>query len=157
MESMGSERLTERIVRIRQIEEDEGRRALDLALQELAELELALRAAQQRERAGRRLVAASAKSGEISDRIAGMEESRSASRRAAALAPRIRAAEDAVASLRRDYLSKRTSRLQAETLAEAEMARETATNLRRGQQGLDDWYLNRKRSNDDRNPDEDRK
>ena len=49
---------------------------MELALAELAQLELALRAANQKERAGRSLVAASASSGEIADRIAGMEESR---------------------------------------------------------------------------------
>ncbi|MGP8253688.1 MAG: hypothetical protein ACLQHF_16790 [Terracidiphilus sp.] len=153
---MASLRLTERILRIRQMEEDESRRALERALAELAELELASRAAQQRERAGRGLVAASARSGEIADRIAGMEESRSASRQAVVLALRIRAAEDGAASLRQDYLSKRTSRLQAEALAETERAREAATNLRRGQQALDDWYLNRVRLNEDWGHDEDR-
>jgi hypothetical protein len=141
---MASTRQIERVVRIRQLEEDESRRTLELAL------ELALRAANQKERAGRSLVAASASSGEIADRIAGMEESRSASRLGLALASRIRAAGDAVALFRQDYLNKRTSRLQAETLAETERAREAAINLRRGQQALDDWYLNRLRLDEDR-------
>jgi hypothetical protein len=146
---MGSTRQIERVVRIRQLEEDESRRTLDLALAELAQLELALRAANQKERAGRSLVAASASSGEIADRTAGMEESRSASRLGLALASRIRTARDAVALFRQDYLNKRTSRLQAETLAETERAREAAINLRRGQQALDDWYLNRMRLDKD--------
>ncbi len=150
MGSMGSKRLTERVLRIRQLEEDESRRTLELAIAELAQLELALRAANQRERAGRSLVAASAISGEIADRIAGMEESRSASRLGLALASRIRTAGDAVAILRQEYLNKRTSRLQAETLAETERAREAGLNLRRGQQALDDWYLNRMRVEEDR-------
>lgn len=153
---MGSPRTIERILHIRQMEEDESRRILELAIAELAELELELRSAKKRERAGRRLVAASAKSGEIADRIAGMEESRSSSRRAAALASRIRTSEDAVASLRRDYLSRRTARLQAEALAETERAREAAIDLRRGQQALDDWYLNRRRRNGDSGLGEDR-
>jgi flagellar biosynthesis chaperone FliJ len=147
---MASTRQIERVVRIRQLEEDESRRTLELALAGLAQLELALRAANQKERAGRSLVAASASSGEIADRIAGMEESRSASRLGLALASRIRAAGDAVALFRQDYLNKRTSRLQAETLAETERAREAAINLRRGQQALDDWYLNRLRLDEDR-------
>jgi flagellar biosynthesis chaperone FliJ len=147
---MASTRQIERVVRIRQLEEDESRRTLELALAELAQLELALRAANQKERAGRSLVAASASSGEIADRIAGMEESRSASRLGLALASRIRAAGDAVALFRQDYLNKRTGRLQAETLAETERAREAAINLRRGQQALDDWYLNRLRLDEDR-------
>jgi hypothetical protein len=145
------------MLHIRQLEEDESRRVLDLSLAELAQLELALRAARQRERAGRSLVDASARSGEIVDRVAGMEESRSANRRAAALALRIRAAEDAAALLRQVYLGKRTSRMQAETLAENERTSQAATSLRRGQRALDDWYLNRMRLNDDRGGDEDRK
>jgi hypothetical protein len=154
---MGSARTIERILRIRQLQEDESHRALELALAEMAQLELALRAAKNRERAGRSLVAASAKSGEIADRIAGIEESRSAARRAVALALRIRTAEDEVAALRQDYLGKRTSRLQAETLAGQERAREAATGLRRSQQALDDWYLNRMRLNGGLGHDEDRK
>ncbi len=146
---MGSRRQIERIVRIRQLEEDESRRTMELAIAELAQLELALRAAQQRDRAGRSLVAASASSGEIVDRIAGMEESRSAGRIGLSLALRIRTAGDVVATLRQEYLNKRTSRMQAETLAETERAREAAINLRRGQQALDDWYLNRRRLEED--------
>ena len=146
---MGLNRLTERILRIRQLEEDESRRTLEVLVAELGRLEVALRAAKERERAGRNLVDASASSGEIADRIAGMEESRSAGRRAIALALRIRAAESAVALQRQQYLSKRTSRLQAETLAESERAREIATDLRRSQQALDDWYLNRMRLDKD--------
>jgi hypothetical protein len=152
---MGFPKLIERILRIRQLEEGESRRALEVALAELAQLELALRSSQQRERAGRGLVSASAQSGEIADRIAGIEESRSASRRAVALSLRIQSAEASVANLRRDYVEKRTSRLQAETLAETERARVAATNLRRSQRALDDWYLNRRQLND-RNCDGDR-
>jgi hypothetical protein len=147
---VGSSRQFERIVRIRQLEEDESRRTLELAIAELAQLELALRAANERERAGRGLVAASASSGEIADRIAGMEESRSASRLALSLVLRIRTEGDAVAILRREYLDKRTSRLQSESLAETERGREAAINLRKGQQALDDWYLNRMRLDEDR-------
>src|SRR5580693_7718165 len=147
---MGWSRQFERIVRIRQLEEAESHRVLDLTLAEMAQLELALHAAKQRERAGRSLVARSSKRGEITDRIAGLEESRSPSRLGLSLAARIRTAADAVAILRPEYLNKRTSRLRAETLAEAERAREAAINLRRGQQALDNWYLNRMRLDADR-------
>jgi len=152
---MASQHLFERILRIREVEEEQSRRILEVGLAELAQLELALRTMQQRERAGRSLVNASAGSGEIADRIAGMEESRSASRWVVTLALRLRSQEAAVASLRQDYLEKRTRRLQAETLAETERAREAATNLRRSQRALDDWYLNRRQS-DDRSGDGDR-
>jgi hypothetical protein len=147
---MGSARQFTRIVRIRQLAEDQGRRTMNLAIAELVELELALRTAKQREREGRSLVAASACSGDIADRVAGIEESRSASRKALSLAVRIRAAEETVAELRQDYLAKRTSRLQAESLAETERVREQAKKLRKDQQALDDWYLNRMHMGEDR-------
>jgi len=145
---MGSQHLFERILRIREVEEEQSRRTLEVGLAELAQLELRLRTMQQRERAGRSLVNESASSGEITDRIAGMEESRSASRWAVTLTLRIRSAEAAVATLRQDYLEKRTGRMQAETLAETERAREAAANFRRSQRALDDWYLNRRQSGD---------
>jgi len=146
---MASPRLMERVLRIRRIEEDQSRRLLDLALAELAQLERALSEAKQRKRVGRELIRASAMSGEMMDRVAGLEESRSAGRRALSLISCIRAAAERVALLRQDYLSKRTSRLQAETLAEAEAAREAAMSQRHEQQSLDDWYLNRMRSEND--------
>jgi hypothetical protein len=142
---MKSVRLTERIVGVRKIEEEQSRRSLELALAELAQLELALDAAGQRESAGRMLIAASAASGDVADRVAGIEESRSAARHTAALAARIRTAKDTVASLRQDYLGNRTARMQAETLAGHERARKESENLRRAQQTLDEWHLNRLR------------
>ena len=152
---MSSRRLTERILRIRELEEHEGRRALELALAELAQLELALRTARQRERAGRNLVNASASSGDVADRIAGMEESRSSSRTAAALTLRIRSAENEVEKLRQQYLAQRTSRQQAEMLADSEREREEIAGLRRSQRLLDDWYLNRKGPDEDPSDEDD--
>jgi hypothetical protein len=64
---------------------------------------------------------------------------------------RVRAAEDAVASLRQEFLSRRTSRLQAETLAATEKAREEEDSLRRGQRAVDDWYLGRMSRDNDEN------
>ncbi len=140
---MGSRALLERLLHVREIEEEQRRLVLEAALAALAELQQARTAAGERERAGRRLVAVSANTGEIVDRVAGMEESRSAIRRIEALGPRIAAAETAVATLRKQYLEKRTSRRQAETLVEQQKAREAADELRRGQRAMDDWYLNR--------------
>ena len=148
---MASARLLRRILGIRQMEEDQSRRLLELAVGELTQLETALSQAKQRESTGRGLVRSSASSGEVLDRIAGLEEARSAASRAAALEPRIRKAEERATSLRQDFLARRTARLQAETLADAEAAREAAASERKGQQALDDWYLNSRKFGKDSN------
>ncbi len=72
---------------------------------------------------------ASAVTGEVTDRIAGMEETRTARRIAAALAPRIAEAELAVHSRQREFLGKRIERRQTETLIEEAEA------LDKGRQG----------------------
>ena len=72
-------------------------------------LEAALEAARERERSGRRHVTASAASGDAADRIAGLEETRAASRHVAALKPRIAEMEAEVAARRTAFLAKRMS------------------------------------------------
>jgi len=139
----------ERILRVRAMEEEQSQRALERASAELAQLELALRTAGQRERRGRSLVQASAETGEMMDRVAGLEESRSSRLKAQALTMRIEAKESVVAGLRENYLKRRTSRMQAETLTESEKRKAAADQLRTGQQALDDWHLNRMRREGD--------
>ncbi len=97
----------------------------------------------ERARSGRRLVGASAHSGELPDRLAGLEETRAAGRHAAALKPRIAEAELDVVALRQEYLARRIERRQAETLIEETEARDAIDAGRRGQQSLDDWFGNR--------------
>ena len=85
--------------------------------------------ARERERGGRLLVAASTETGEMVDRIAGLEESCAARRQAAALTPRIADWELAVGARRGEFLAKRIERGQVETLirkAEANEASEPA-------------------------------
>lgn len=140
---MAVSRALRRLLRIREMEEEQSRLALAAALGELNRLEDAFAATAGRDRQGRRLVRSSARSGELPDRLAGLEEQRAATRQAAALAPRIAAMEGNVSALREEFLRKRVERRQVETLlreSEAEAAIETG---RRGQQELDDGYGNR--------------
>lgn len=113
---MAVSRSLRRLLRIRELEEEQSRLVLELALSELNRLEHALTATAARERRGRSLVQASAHSGQLPDRLAGLEETRSSLRHAAALGPRIEATGDDVAALRREFLGKRVERRQAETL-----------------------------------------
>ena len=121
---MAVSRALRRLLRIRDLEEEQGRLALESALGELRHLENALAAAVERDRRGRRLVEASARTGELPDRLAGLEETRAAGRRSAALGEWIADAELDVAALRQEFLARRVERRQAETLIQESEARD---------------------------------
>jgi hypothetical protein len=140
---MAVSRALRHLLRVRDLEEGQRRLALESAMNEQRRLENALAATSERARRGRRLVATSANTGELPDRLAGLEETRAAVRHAAVLTPRIADAELDVAALRQEYLAKRIERRQAETVIRETEAKEAIESSRRGQRTLDDWYLNR--------------
>jgi hypothetical protein len=140
---MAVSRALRRLLRIRDLEEEQCRLALESASGELHRLESALVATGERNRRGRHLIEASAHSGELPDRLAGLEEMQAASRFAAVLTPRIAEVQAEVATLREAFLRKRVERRQAETLIEETEAKDAVEASRRDQQGLDDWYRNR--------------
>ncbi|MGD0479719.1 MAG: hypothetical protein ABSA42_06080 [Terracidiphilus sp.] len=137
-------RAMRRLKQVLEIQEEECRAAMESARAELTRLEQALTRSVERERGGRRLVAASAASGEITDRIAGIEESRVAKRIAKALALRIAEWELVVNARQSEFLGKRIERRQTETLIEKAEALENIEAGRRGQRNLDDWFLSRR-------------
>ena len=132
-----------RLLRVRDLEEEQSRLALESALGELNRLERALAATAERDRRGRRLVEISARTGEWEDRLAGLEEGRAADRHRTALAPRVADAELDVAALRQEFLDRRVERRQVETLIRETEARDAIEAGRHSQQALDDWYGNR--------------
>jgi hypothetical protein len=134
-----------RLLRIRDIEEEQCRLALESALGELNRLEHAMATTTERERRGRRLVEAGVRGGELLDRLAGLEETHAAGRLATALAPRIAETALDVVALRQEFLGKRVERRQAETLIGESEARDAIARGRREQQGIDDWYRSRMR------------
>lgn len=140
---MAVSRALRRLLRIRDIEEEQSRLALESALSELYRLEHVLTATCERERRGRSLVQESVQTGQWEDRLAGLEETRAAGRHAAVLGPRIDAAGEEVTQLREEFLLKRVERRQAETLIEETEAREVIEVGRRGQQALDNWHSSR--------------
>jgi hypothetical protein len=140
---MAVSRALRRLLRIRELEEEQCRLALESASSELHRTEDALEATNERERRGRRLIEASAHSGELPDRLAGIEEIRTADRYTQALVPMIAAAEQKVIQRRQEFLVKRVERRQAETLIKETEAREAIEVGRRDQQALDDWYSSR--------------
>jgi hypothetical protein len=132
-------------MQVRELEEELSQAALESAVGDLRRLEAALVAAQERERGGRRQVTASASTGELVDRIAGLEQARAALRDGAALRPRIAEAELEVARRRQEFLAKRMERRQAETLIRKTEAGDAVEAGRRAQRDLDDWFLSRTR------------
>jgi hypothetical protein len=129
-----------RLLRVRDLEQEQYKLALDSALGELRRLERALAASRAQERQGRERVAASTRSGELIDRIAGLAESEAARRRAKAIALRIPAAEAEAARRRHEFLAKRVEHRQAETLISETEAQDGVQTVRREQQSLDDWF-----------------
>ena len=141
---MAVSRAMRRLLRIRDLEEEQARLALESGLVELSRLEQALAATADRDRGGRRLVTESVRTAELTDRLAGLEETRAAHRLAGLLEPRIADTEQGVALLREQYLASRVERRQAETLIQEAEARDGLDEDRRSQQALDDWFRNRK-------------
>jgi hypothetical protein len=132
-----------RLLRIRDLEEEQSQLALEFALGEFNRLATALATAVERELRGRRLVEMSARTGQLSDRLAGIEETRSAGRHALMLEPKINAGKEKVAARRQEFLLKRVERRQAETLIQKTEARDALEASRHIQQTLDDWYNSR--------------
>jgi hypothetical protein len=140
---MAVSRTLRRLLRVLNLQEEQSKLALESGIAGLRRLEQAVEATSDQARAGRCLVHASAQTGELPDRLAGLEETRAANRRALALASRIAAAQSEVASLRQEFLAKRIECRQAETLIHQAETRDAIESGRRTQQGLDSWYLNR--------------
>jgi flagellar export protein FliJ len=125
---------------IRQAEEEQNKAAMESAVSELQRLETALLESRKRVRWARVLVAESLQSGELLDRIAGLEEIHTADRMAKMLTLKLAAAENNVQKKRQEFLEKRIERRQAETVYDALRARDTAEANRKSQLALDDWH-----------------
>lgn len=136
-----------RLLRIRDLEEEHLRLAMETSIAQLQSLQNALATAQLRGRKGKELLALGTRSGEIADRQAGLVETYAAERRAQALIPHIEEAEANTLRLRQSYLAKRVERRQAETLIEEAEARDAVEAGRKSQGALDEWYRSRQYRN----------
>ena len=141
---MAVSRALRRLLSVLELQEEQARGALERSLGELRRLEDARLIVLERERAGRQLVAASAGNGEIVDRLAGIEEGRTARRLAGILKMRIAEAAKEAAVRREAFLAKRVERRQAATLIEEAEAKEAVEANRRSQQSTDEWFLGRR-------------
>lgn len=137
---MSISRSLEKLLRIRGVEEEQRRRALEASETELRSLVQNAKIARQTEQLGRRREVAGMVSGEITERQAGLVESGAAQKRSRMLADRIVVAETETAAGRQAFLEKRVERQQVETLVEQAAAREAVETLRRSQRDVDDWF-----------------
>ena len=141
---MAVSRTLECLRRIRDLEEEQHRLALESATGQLRKLEAARHAAGETERAGRALVSASAHTGVLADRQGGLVQAEAARRRAALLELHLARAETAIQQLRQTFLEKRVERRQAETLVSESAAQSAIESNRRSQRAVDDWHGSRK-------------
>jgi hypothetical protein len=140
---MAVSRALQRLLSVRVLEEEQSRLALESALGELNRLRSALKATLARDLRGRQLVSSSAQTGELPDRLAGLEEINAAVRQSNVIAARIEHNEIVVAQLRQKFLFQRVERRQAETLIEESQAQGVVKAGRRAQQELDGWHQSR--------------
>jgi flagellar biosynthesis chaperone FliJ len=141
---MAASKSLRRLRDIRRAEEEQNQATMELAVAELHRLETARM--ENRERVGRArvLVASSVLTGELLDRIAGLEEIRVADRKVKVLAAKVDAAKKQVQKKRQEFLDKRIERRQAEAVYDAMQARAAAEANRKGQLILDDWHRSRR-------------
>jgi flagellar biosynthesis chaperone FliJ len=132
-----------RLFRIRELEEEQSRLALDASLSELRRLEAALRGAEQQRRRATQTVNQGVCAGSLAERMAGLEEEASSERLSSALGLWIEELHAKINALREVYRVKSLQRRQAETLVDEAEARSRMDAARHEQAGLDDWYGNR--------------
>ena len=129
-----------RLLRVRGLEEEQRKLALEAELARLHRAEAALEACKLRERRGRALL----RSGDGVDRVAAAVEMEAARQQVKLLEHRRAEAEREAAGLRAAYLEKRTERRQAEALIDAARAAEELEARQRAQQQLDAWHASRR-------------
>lgn len=132
-----------RLLRVRTLEEELSRQALESAMAELHRLEAAMESAGARQKAGRRQIASSANSGEVADRLVGIEQVRLAALHGQALAPWRDEAQQKANERRAQLLARRIEMRQAETLVKEAEARAAQEADRRAQLTMDDWFGSR--------------
>lgn len=147
---MAVSRALKRLLRIRELEEEQSRIALESVLGELHRVEVALTHSGERERMGREMVRASAQSAEPEARQAGLVEMQAAAQTSTWLTARKAEVEKEVIEQREAFLMRQMQRRQAETLVDEAERRQFAESARKEQHALDDWHRTRQSRQDDR-------
>jgi hypothetical protein len=130
----------QRLLDIRQAEEERSRQEMETAIAELQNLELADATTHERGKRACRLLASSAQTGDLMDRIAGLHEMATADRLQRMLIKKIDAARKDAQGKRQELLAGRLARRQVEALVDAKSAEARVEANRKIQSALDDWH-----------------
>ncbi len=137
---MAASQRLHRLLDIRQAEEERSQSEMEIAFAELRRIEAAQAATHERGERARALVTSSAQTGELTDRIAGLQEMRTTERLQRMLVGMVDAARIGAQEKRHEFLSSCIARRQVETLANAKSAEAIAEASRKTQSALDDWH-----------------
>ena len=138
-----------RLLRIREMQEEQCGASLESALAELAQLQAGLARAAQAAAQARREVSQSARTDDLTGRITGLEEERRAKSSASVIANSIIDAEYRVNQLREDHHAIRVQRRQAEALVHSIVDKYARSTARKEQQSLDEWFRSSSDFNDE--------
>lgn len=129
-----------RLLRIRELREEQSRSDLENALHEMQQLRSALDAARSEAARSRAAIRESLRCEKPVHRIAGLAEEEIAHRHAAALADQAQTAEERAAEQRELFLARRIERRQVESLVHHGLDEEAREDARRNQSSLDEWF-----------------
>lgn len=142
---MASDKSLHRLLGIRKAEEKSSQTEMETAIAELQQLESAYAMAQERGKRACTLLASSAQTGELMDRIAGLQEMTTVGRLQRMLVEMINRAEEKAENKRQETLARRLARRQVEILVDAKLAKTIAETNRKAQSGLDDWHRSQRK------------
>ena len=137
---MVMKRTLNRLLRLRELEEELSRLELELAVAERNSRKQEVALAVSRQMQGRRSFAAGIGEQNELARTAGLLESEEAQKLRLRVEPYLEASDREVSRRQVDFLSRRTGRRQVETLLEDELNKVKIETGRRTQQAIDDWY-----------------
>ncbi len=130
----------QRLLTIRRAEEGCSQSEMERAVREQQHLEAAQATAQERRRCASALVSSSAQTGELMDRVAGLQEMKTSDRLRRMFREKIDEARMDTQHKRQELLARRLARRQVETLIDAKLAQSKVDSTRKTQSALDDWH-----------------
>jgi len=142
---MVSPKSLDRLLGIRKAEERCSQTEMETAIAELQHLQSAYAMADERGKRARTLFASNAHTGELMDRIAGLQEMTTVGRLQRTLVKMIEMAEEKAENKRRETLARRLARRQVEIVVDTKLAQARAEANRKSQSALDDWHRSQRK------------
>ena len=137
---MAEKRVLARLLKLRVLEEELSRAELEAAVAARNRIEMEMSAAEGRRVRGRRTFADALGDVDTAERTGGVMEMEQAKLLRLRIQPRLKAADTEAVRQREEFLARRTSRRQVETLIDNQRQQAGIEAGRRAQQMLDDWY-----------------